>query len=148
VPVATGRRQVLGDQDRNDERVDGNDTGHDDGDQALEMLDEDGSCRTRLGTWGDAYLHDQVWPEGTDTSDADARLGRAVCSAHAYRMALETISSVFLSVSITSKCAVYIAFEDDKGREVRSRFGSWRGELRRTSENHGTRNAGLERRKG
>ncbi len=30
-----GRSHVLGDQDGDDERVDGDDTGHDDGDQAL-----------------------------------------------------------------------------------------------------------------
>lgn len=52
--VAAGRRQVLSDQDRDDERVDGNDTGHDDGDQTLEVVRRE-SIDTR-GVWGELEL--------------------------------------------------------------------------------------------
>jgi hypothetical protein len=54
--AAPGSRQVLGDKDRDDERIDGNDTRHDDRNQAL---------------------HDKIRAEGADTANADAGLGGA-----------------------------------------------------------------------
>lgn len=57
-----GRLHVAGDQDGDDEGVDGDDAGHNDGNQTL---------------------HDQVRPEGADARDPDARLGRAVRRADA-----------------------------------------------------------------
>ena len=62
VVLDRGRLHVAGDQDGDDERVNGDDAGHDDGDQAL---------------------HDQVGPEGADACDPDPGLGRAVRGADA-----------------------------------------------------------------
>jgi hypothetical protein len=55
-------RQVFGDEDGNDEGVNGDDTRHDHGDQAL---------------------HNEIWSKGTNTSNTDAGLGRAVGSTDA-----------------------------------------------------------------
>jgi hypothetical protein len=54
--------QILGDEDGDDERVDGENTGHDDGDEAL---------------------HDQVRPEGSHACNANAGFRGAISRARA-----------------------------------------------------------------
>ena len=71
-PSLARRPQILRYQHRNDEAVHGDDTRHDDGDQAL---------------------HDQIRPEGAHTRDADARLGRAERGADAFVVSLVCIAT-------------------------------------------------------
>lgn len=60
-------RQVLGDEDGDDEGVDGNDTGHDNGDQTLRATLDGASARA----FGATRLHDEVRSERSHTSDTD-----------------------------------------------------------------------------
>ncbi len=56
-----GRLELPGDEDGDDDAVDGDDAGHDHGDDAL---------------------HDELWPHDGHGGDAGAGLGRAVGGAH------------------------------------------------------------------
>ena len=90
-------REIGGDEDRDDERVDGDDARHDDGDQALFVIPRHHilsvpllspqACACLLGgvpaRGGHSHLHDQVGPEGSHAGDADAGFGGAVSGAHA-----------------------------------------------------------------
>lgn len=86
--VALGRRrgQVLGNEDRDDERVDGQDTRHDDGDKAL--VTGSVCLPFRVSGSSSSHLHDNLGLKGTGTGDTDARLGRAVCSTDAYMVSM------------------------------------------------------------
>ena len=68
VALLRGRSEILGDEDGDDEGVNCENTGHNHRNQALRYLLE--SIDDTRGP--SLYLHDQVWPEGSDTSDADS----------------------------------------------------------------------------
>jgi hypothetical protein len=77
--MAVGRRlDVASDEDGDDERVHGQDTGHDDGDERLAALD-----RASTDSASTAHLHNQVGPVCSNTSNADACLCGAIGSSHA-----------------------------------------------------------------
>ena len=74
------RLQVSSDENGDDERVDGDDTRHNDGYERL-VETRCSACESIVaGSWHD-YLHDEVWSERSHAGDADAGLGCAICSA-------------------------------------------------------------------
>ena len=76
------RLQVLGDEDGDDERVDGENTGHDDGDEALSRAGQRGTSfeDTRKQP---SHLHDQVRPEGSHARNANSGFRGTVSRARA-----------------------------------------------------------------
>lgn len=92
--VGSFRIEVLGDEDRYDEGVDGDDTGHDNGNEALgtkvvscqlRPISQHGSHIIGCRASGDlANLHNEVWPECSHSCDTDTGFGRAIgCSGTA-----------------------------------------------------------------
>ena len=79
------RLEILGNQDRNDERVNGDNAGHDDGDETL--LEGAGQPNTSLhaGVPWLSHLHDQVRPVCSHARNADAGFRGAISCAHACR---------------------------------------------------------------
>jgi len=69
---------VSGDKDCNHQGIHSNDTRHDDWDEGLLLL-----AVVPFVILLSTHLHDEVGSEGTDTSDTNARLGRAVCCSYA-----------------------------------------------------------------
>ena len=72
------RADVRGNQNRNDQRVDCDDTRHDDWNKGLtfEQVSQVHISATRKNF---AHLHDKIWSEGTDTGDSNTRLRCSVC---------------------------------------------------------------------
>jgi hypothetical protein len=74
--------QILGDEDGDDERVDGENTGHNDGDEALSRAGQRG--RPLKDAWNQpSHLHDQVWPEGSHACNTNAGFRGAISRARA-----------------------------------------------------------------
>jgi hypothetical protein len=72
------RLHVSGDKNCDHQGIHSNNTRHDDWDERLLML-----AVVQLADFLCTHLHDEVGPEGTDTCDTNARLGRAVCCSYA-----------------------------------------------------------------
>lgn len=86
--VAPLRRwlEILRNQNGDNERIDGDNSRHDHGDEALEQSSAPsfrGSLMTSSIHFCVAHLHNQIWPKRPHARDANARLGGAVCRPHA-----------------------------------------------------------------
>jgi hypothetical protein len=80
-----GRLEVLGNEDGYDERVDGDNAGHDDRDEALSRSRLENHLPSSRRLPESSHLHDQVRPEGSHASNANAGFCGAIRCPHACR---------------------------------------------------------------